>query len=245
MRLHRPASFVVAPWQVVVAVFLLLVGMLTVAQWRSQRPLRAQTQLPSVRAQELAVLLRREEEARQALEQEVAGLRRQVEAYQKAVIKGQGAAETMARETAHFEAVLGLTAVQGPGVVVRLRSSSGGGILPVQTRAADLSGLINELWSAGAEAVSVNRVRVLATTGFRDRADGVVAAGTLLLGPFTIEAIGEPLTMEAALRIRGGFVEGLQSIGLGVEVRREPKVRLEPYRGLQQLQYARPLRGLP
>ncbi|HEV8340338.1 MAG TPA: DUF881 domain-containing protein [bacterium] len=229
------------PWQAALAVFLLLTGFLAASQWHAGRPLRAQVELPTPRIQQLAVLLKRQEEAQAALEAEIAQLRRRAAAYERAVSEGAGAAETMAAELAQLRLVLGLVAVEGPGVEVRLRSEGGpGGVLSVQIRAADLAGLVNELWSAGAEAVAVNGMRILATTGFRDHADDVIAGSVAMRPPFVVAAIGEPVVLQTALRLRGGFVEGLQSIGLSVAVRRRDRIRLEAHRGPLLYRYARP-----
>jgi uncharacterized protein YlxW (UPF0749 family) len=229
-------------WQAPLAVFLLLTGFLAVAQWRAGRPLRAQVELPSQRPEQVAVLLKQQEEARKALEAEVRQLRQRVAAYERAVVEGQGDAETMAQELAHFRLVLGLIPVEGPGVVVRLRSPGvPGGVLPVQIRAAGLSGLANGLCSPGAEAAAVNGARILATTGFRDHGDDIIVGALAMRPPFTIAAIGEPLTLHTALNLRRGFMEGLQSIGLQVSVQRTTRIRLEPYRGSLLFRYARPI----
>jgi uncharacterized protein YlxW (UPF0749 family) len=228
------------PWQVASTLLLIATGFLAVAQWRAGRPLRAQVELPTQRVQQLAALLKQQEEARQGLEMEIEQLTRRAAAYQAAVTQGRGAAETMAQELAQLRLILGLTPVEGPGVLVRLQSAQAGGVLPVQVRAADLAGLVNELWSAGAEAIAVNDVRVLATTGFRDHADDVLVGAVAMRPPFVVAAIGEPLTLQTALSLRGGFVEGLESIGLLVRITRQPEIRLTAYRGRPLFQYAQP-----
>jgi len=228
-------------WQAGLGVFFLLTGFLAASQWHAGRPLRAQVQLPAPRIQQLALLLKRQEEAQAALEAEIAHLRQRALAYEHAVAEGQGAAETMAAELAQLRLVLGLVPVEGPGVEVRLSGAGApGGILPVQIRAADLAGLVNELWSAGAEAVSVNGHRTLATTGFRDHADDVIVGTVALRPPFLVAAIGEPAVLQTALRLRGGFVEGLRSIGLSASVQRRAQIRLEAYRGPLLYRHARP-----
>ncbi|MBI3974837.1 MAG: DUF881 domain-containing protein [Armatimonadetes bacterium] len=230
-------------WRAGLAAFLLLTGFLAASQWHAGQPLRAQVELPTPRIQQLALLLKRQEEAQGALEAEIRQLRERALAYERAVVEGKGAAETMAAELAQLRLVLGLVPVEGPGVEVRLRSQGAGGVLPVQIRAADLSGLVNELWSAGAEAVAVNGVRILSTTGFRDHADDVIVGAVAMRPPFVVAAIGEPLVLQTALRLRGGFVEGLRSIGLSVSVQRRPHIRLEAYRGPLLFRYARPAPG--
>ncbi len=227
-------------WQASLGILFLVTGFLAVAQWRAGRPLRAQVELPTQRVEQLAALLKQQAEARRALEEEVDVLTQRVAAYQRALAEGRGAAETMAQEFSQLRLILGLTAVEGPGVVVRLQTGDVPGVLPVQMRAADLAGLVNELWSAGAEAVAVNGVRVLASTGFRDHADDILVGEAAMRPPFVIAAIGEPLTLQTALNLRGGFVEGLQAIGLRVAVRQQQRIRLEPHRSRLQFRYARP-----
>ncbi len=231
-------------WRASLTIILLVTGFLAVAQWRAGRPLRAQVELPTQRVQQLAALLKQQEEARLALEAEIRQLTSRVQAYQRAVAEGRGAAETMVQELAQLRLILGLIPVEGPGVVVRLQSEElPGGVLPVQMRAADLAGLVNELWSAGAEAVAVNGVRILATTGFRDHVDNILVGEGTMRPPFTIAAIGEPLTLQTALRFRGGFVEGLQSIGLQVTVQRREWIKLNAYRRTLQFRYAQPAKA--
>src|SRR3972149_3804293 len=58
-------------WQVSLTIILLVTGFLAVAQWRAGQPLRAQVELPTQRVQQLAVLLKQQEEARLALEAEI------------------------------------------------------------------------------------------------------------------------------------------------------------------------------
>jgi len=228
-------------WRVPLTIILLLFGFFAVAQWRAGRPLRAGMQLPSQRVEQLALLLRQQEDSLRSLEGEIAQLVDRLREYEQAISAGRGAAEAMAEELAQLRLLLGLVPVEGPGVVVRLASPEvPGGVVPLVMRAADLAGLVNELWSAGAEAVAVNGVRVLATTGFRDHAGDILVGTVAMRAPFVIAAIGEPLVLDTALRLRGGFVEGLRSIGLRVTVQRQDLIRLGPQRVTPMFRHARP-----
>lgn len=227
------------------AVFLAVVGFLVIAQMRSRQPLRQAAGLPSWRLQEVAVLVRHQEEARRRLEQEVADLRRRATEYEAAVVEGRGLTEAMARELRQYRLALGLLPVEGPGVLVVLAEVEGGraGVLPITVEAQDLSGLANELWSAGAEAMAINGVRVLASTGVRQAPRGLVVGTTLVFAPYRIEAIGDPATLLAALAIRGGFVEGLRSVGLTVETARRDRLRLGARAVVEPFRHARPRPG--
>jgi uncharacterized protein YlxW (UPF0749 family) len=232
-------------WQVTLTLFLLLVGFLLVVQFRAGTEIRRQSELPTVRVRDLAVLVNQQEEALQALQSEVEQLRAKLQEYKTATAEGRSAAETLSRDTESYRVVLGLTAVQGPGVLVRLKEgTSSGGVVggQVQAQAQDLSGLVNELWSGGAEAIAINGVRILATTGIRQDERGIVAGNFRLEGPYLIRAIGNPNLMTAALNLRGGFVEGLRSVGLAVEVAGVDSQALPPSAGQLRFRFASPTR---
>ncbi|MDR7421800.1 MAG: DUF881 domain-containing protein [Armatimonadota bacterium] len=232
----------VARWSVIVALFLAAVGFIGVVQLRSRQPLRQATDLPTWRLQELAVLVRQQEAARRLLEAEVDALRRQIIGYEAAINEGRGATEVMVRELGQFRMVLGLVPVEGPGVVVVVAEAPAVqvGVLPPEVQAQDLAGLANELWSAGAEAMAINGIRVLATTGIRQEDGAIAVGGTPVTAPYRIAAIGNPAALQAALAIRGGFVEGLRAVGLRVEVGVRDRLRLPARPGDGGFHHARP-----
>lgn len=226
----------------VVALFLVGVGFLVATHLRSRQPLRQAATLPTWRLQELAVLVHKQDEVRRLLEVEVDSLRRQTQAYEAAVAEGRGLSEAMARELAQLRLVLGLSPVEGPGVSVTVAEgpTRPGGILPVSLEAQDLSGLANELWSAGAEAMAINGIRIQASTGIRQTRAGIVVGSARLAPPYRLEAIGDPDLLLAALAIRGGFVDGLRAVGLRLVIQRQPRLRLPARSTLDALRFARP-----
>lgn len=224
------------------ALFLVAVGFVVVAQMRARQPIRQAGALPSWRLPELAVLVRQQEEARRLLGAEVDALRLRARDYEAAVIEGRGLSEAMARELARYRLVLGLVPVEGPGVRVVARGGAPGkgGVLPSAVEAADLSGVANELWSAGAEAMAINGVRILATTGIRLAGGALQIGATTVVPPYRIEAIGDPAALQAALAIRGGFVEGLRSVGIQVTVQASDRLQIPARGSAESFRYARP-----
>lgn len=224
------------------ALFLVAVGFMFVAQMRARQPIRQAGALPSWRLPELAVLVRQQEDARRLLGAEVDALRRRARDYEAAVIEGRGLSEAMATELARYRLVLGLVPVEGPGVRVVARGGAPGtgGILPSAVEAQDLSGVANELWSAGAEAMAINGIRILATTSIRLAGGALQVGSTAVVPPYRIEAIGDSAALQAALAIRGGFVEGLRSVGIQVTVQVHERLQI-PARGTaESYRHARP-----
>lgn len=239
MLMPRPQ---ITRWQGTLAIFLALVGFLLVIQVRAGRSIRREVELPTLRVRELAVLVQQQEAAVGALQAEIAELQGKLAEYESAAAQGRSSAETLEKQVASYRMVMGLTAVEGPGVVVRLRERQGAdGVVIPAVQAADLSGLVNELWSAGAEAIAVSGIRVLATTGFREAPNGIVAGTRRLSGGYEIGAIGDPAVMKATLNLRGGYLEGLRSVGLIVEVKEEVRLRLPAYTGPLGFRMAKPV----
>jgi uncharacterized protein YlxW (UPF0749 family) len=224
-------------WQYGFAVMLLLAGFLFVLQVRADQALRAGAALPSRRLEDLSVLLRRQQEADRSLRDELAALRAKLDAYHATEAGGETMAAQMRREVAQLGFVLGRQPVEGPGLVVTVAASPQRTVTP---QAGDVSAVVNELWAAGAEAVSVNAVRVLAVEGFGVDPQGVRFRRWVLHDPFKIVAIGDPATLEGALLVRGGIVDGLDGVGLNVTVSRSARLDVPASDAPLRYRYARP-----
>lgn len=228
--------------RVVAAVVLLGLGFLFVVQVRAGRLLRAQPEVPTRNIYALATLLRQEREARQALERQVGDLQRRQAEYERATVEGRTLAAAMSKELENLRMLTGLKGMRGPGVAVLLQDAKTqpSGSTPIVVTYQDLVSVINELWAAGAEAVAVNGQRVTATTGFGQVGGTVVINLQRLSGPFTITAIGDSPTLEGALNIRGGLVDGLRALGLSITVGRQADLTVPAYRGVMKFEHARP-----
>lgn len=230
-------------WQWALALFLLVLGFVAVLQFRAGRVIRRAFELPTLRVSELAALVRQQEGALAALDAEIQALRGKLSEYEVAAAQGRISTESLRREIAFYELVLGLTSVEGPGVVVRVTEEHRpGGVLPPRVQASDLSGIVNEVWAAGAEAVAVSGRRILATTGISADAEGISVGVFRLRPPYEIQAIGNVESLRGALSLRGGFVDGLTSVGVVVDLRDQERLTLPPYRGPLRFRHAVPLR---
>lgn len=102
----------------------------------------------------------------------------------------------------------GASAVVGDGLRVTLEDAD----VPVgavdrnsRVRDTDLQIIVNGLWASGAEAIAVNGARLAATTAIRAAGDAILVDVVPLVGPYRIEAIGDPQDMQTRLtRTSGG-----------------------------------------
>ncbi|UFU04505.1 DUF881 domain-containing protein [Ruania suaedae] len=112
-------------------------------------------------------------------------------------------AEEILELTERIGTAAGTTAVHGPGVVVTIadapsvdsgeRDAADG-----RVRDGDLQIIVNGLWSAGAEAVTVNGHRLTSQTAIRAAGDAILVDLQPLVSPYEIQAIGDPDGMRTA-----------------------------------------------
>lgn len=107
----------------------------------------------------------------------------------------------------------------------------------------DLLRLLNELRAAGAEALSVNQERLLDISEVRCAGPTVSVNNTRFTPPYEIRAIGDPKTLESALRLRGGVVETLKFWGITVDVKKKDDVVIPAYKGTRHFEYAKTEEG--
>lgn len=138
----------------------------------------------------------------------VADLNKQVATIRAAGI-GSG---TLADRLAADQLAAGQTAVTGPGLEVRLADPSapdpdqaGGrqGSTPISATHvltdSDIRSVVNELWADGAQAISVNDIRITSTTSIRFAGEAVLIDFRAVTSPYLIRAIG------AADKLATGF----------------------------------------
>ncbi|MBM3450275.1 MAG: DUF881 domain-containing protein [Armatimonadetes bacterium] len=232
-----------ARWDVAgIAVAALLLGFLLVLQLRSVRDVRAERELPSRRAEELVALLSQADRAQAALHVEVDDLRRRLHEYEQLVIQGKEINAALAGEVEQYHVILGLTPLEGEGIEVLLRPGRGGPPLPGSViQWADIAGVANELWAAGAEAVAINGQRILGRSAFSGVGPRVLIDGMQQTPPFRVFAIGEAAALENMMYARDGFVDGLRAVGLEVRVQRAAIGKVPAYRAPLVFRWAQPV----
>lgn len=103
---------------------------------------------------------------------------------------------------------------------------------------------IEEMRDAGAEVMAINgTIRVVANTWFgRSSSGGLTVSGEPVSFPLTIEAIGDPATLEAGARFRGGLVSEIQNerVNGGVTINQLDHLEIRAVAKLDAPQFSRP-----
>lgn len=141
-----------------------------------------------------------------------------------------------ARERADTLGILaGTERATGPGITLRITDTRG------EIEAASLLDAVQELRDAGAEAMQVGSVRIVAGTWFRDGSDGVEADGQTLSPPYEFTVIGDPPTMSSAMEIPGGVSDSVRTKGGEVRIREFSSINVEALHSNSSPRYAQPV----
>ena len=138
--------------------------------------------------------------------------------------------------------LLGLTEVTGTGINVALQDSSLssinylGNANDLIIHDGDIIHVVNELFNAGAEAISINGQRVVATTAIECDGNVIKINGTKIGNPFEIKAIGYPEQLSGIART-GGYLEKLESRGIVVSLTKEENIKIPKYTGTYKFNY--------
>ena len=97
-----------------------------------------------------------------------------------------------------LQAATGFAAVTGPGVRISLDNASYADATST-IRDSDLTLLVDALWSAGAEAISINGQRLTSMTGIRNVSSAIEVNRVGIAAPYTVLAIGDRSTLAADL----------------------------------------------
>jgi uncharacterized protein YlxW (UPF0749 family) len=126
-------------------------------------------------------------------------------------------------EFREVQGLAGLTEVQGPGVRLTIddnpqarQFTDPSGFGPGMVHDFDLQGIVNELRVAKAEAIAIRGaggplIRVTGFTPIRCVGPVIQINYEPVATPFVIEAIGEQGTLESALNLPDGIVDGLRA----------------------------------
>ena len=129
----------------------------------------------------------------------------------------------------------GTAPATGPGVVITINDPDH------KVSAARLLDALQELRDAGAEAVQIGDVRVVASTWFADVNGAVEVSGRRIDPPYSIKAIGDPATMASAMDIPGGVTESVRGDGATSTLRQADSIEITALHSLQDPRYARPV----
>ncbi|HEX5824364.1 MAG TPA: DUF881 domain-containing protein, partial [Candidatus Limnocylindrales bacterium] len=147
------------------------------------------------------------------LRSEIGTLQDQLDELRANRATGATSVDQIASELARLRAWSGLDPVSGRGVTITVNGR-------IEARAVD--DLLNELHNAGAEAMAIEDMRVVARTTISGRPGSLDVDGYVLDEPFRIRVIGRPETLVGSLTRASGIIAQLAATDPEATIEVEP-----------------------
>lgn len=218
----------------------IVIGFLVVITVRS-RPADPEGRLP--RRYRLAALIERQQRTTAHLSAQVVELRARVEKLRTETAgrqAGRAAQQDVVRQ-ASLQA--GLAAVRGSGLRVTMDdslkgTSTSGDVNDLVIHSQDVQAVVNAMWRSGAEAVAINRLRLVGTSAVLCVGNTLLLNGTVQSPPYVVVAIGASRDRFEADRLVRRLHGAAKSFGLRFSVTRDSVIDVPAFKGATDLRYA-------
>ena len=247
----RRARLVLRPqWAVSIAGALAVIGFVGYAQWNGS-PERVQfaTSVQQVLAGQVTVL----ETEQRDLRAQIADAEAKVLEFQTASTTSSSALADVNHRLEAARLATGLAALKGPGVVIEIADSKR--VVPDGENPAnyivlvdDLRDIVTALWSSGAEAISINDERLVATSSIYAVGASILVNTAFLSPPFRIEAIGSDGLLDrfaANPAFTGRVGQRIDAFGLEFATQATNSLELPAFVGNTRFRWAVPSEEAP
>ncbi|HEU5203792.1 MAG TPA: DUF881 domain-containing protein [Candidatus Limnocylindrales bacterium] len=201
--------------QLTIAAVSFVLGLLVVTQLRAQA---SGSGLGGMSSQDLTVFVANLNAGIDERRQEIAALERDLATLAANQDRGVVSLGQVRDELLSIRAYAGLEAVVGPGVTVSVAGPIDG---------PTLEDLINEMRGAGAEAIAIDGIRIVAGSAVTGGPGQVEVEDSPLDDPFEVSAIGGAETLTGSLTRSGGIVAQVAATSPDVTLTVTPVERLQ------------------
>ncbi len=228
--------------ELAISVVCVLLGVLLAVQLRSVKFNKESSAAGAGRLETLQTLYNETRDKLDSVQGQLDVAQSELQKFRDEAAAGGGVNETLYAEVEQLELVAGLTEVEGPGVMVVMRDSTAVNVTGDEQdyliHDNDLLTVINDLRDAGAEAISLNGERLLATSEVRCAGAVVIVNGRRYAAPYVLNAIGDSATLYNALTMRNGVVDVLGQWKIEVAVTPSDKLTVPKYNGVLDFYHA-------
>ena len=184
-----------------------------------------ETDIENLRTSELSEQLSTWKSKYEEVSEELKDTNAKISEYATKVADNEEASELLEAELEKSRLILGKTDVTGDGVVVTLADGENA------IKASDLIELVNDLWFAGAEAISINGVRIVNMTEFVDVAGYIIVKPRQrIVSPYVVKVIGDQTYLTSTLSLKNsGFIDVQNSNGKKVTMEQQRNIKISAY----------------
>ncbi|EKD49469.1 MAG: protein of unknown function DUF881 [uncultured bacterium] len=175
------------------------------------------------------------------LKDEISVLRKDVKNKEKEFGNRKAASKEITAELKEYKKIVGLTFLEGKGVEVTLGDGNYDGLKDRNDfkndaiiHSTDILDVINGLWFAGAEAISVNEERITSVTSVNCIVNTILINESHVGAPLKISAIGDPKKLKSSIEDRKRLIdlhERAEKYGIVLEVAERDSVKVNGFSG--------------
>jgi len=196
-------------WHIPITIVLLCLGIMLSLQFQAQT--RIASDLTLQRTETLIAMVRGFSEKRQRLALEIIDLGTQLSSQEESYRNEETLLDSINQEMKKLQIVNGSAPVNGPGLTITIEE-----FMPIIY--TDILNIINELWNAGAEAITINEHRITGHSTISVAEDVFSEANFSIFMtvnhekleyPLIIKAIGNANNLDKGLTLPGGIMDNL------------------------------------
>ena len=148
-------------------------------------------------------------------------------------------AQKLEEELTELNKSLGYTDVTGQGIVITLKDAASSDTNTINNiiHDLDLVEVVNELFNAGAEAVSINDQRIISISSINCTGNVVKINNQKISVPFVVRAVGNSEELKQTMTRPNGCLDFLQRFSIGVKVEEKSEITVPKYTGTRQYEY--------
>lgn len=216
------------PVHLLVALLCFILGWALVTQIKLQRT----DPLDGLPESELVALLDELSISDSQLREERAKLAVELSRLQNEHSQAEAAAQAVERERMIARIAAGIVPVEGAGLLMTVNDPSN------KARVQNFVTVLGELRNAGAEAVSLNGIRLTASTYIEKNSQGILVNGEPISSPYLWKIIGDADTIQPALEIARGAAQQLRARGATVTYERAENVQITEVASVKEKKFA-------
>ena len=230
--------------QISVALVCCILGFMLTYQFRVLMKQDNTLNLNNQNSSDVTVEIEQYKKEKAALEAKVNDLQNKVKGYEDAAASKSDSTKNVLDELEKSRILIGEVDVEGQGIVIYLNPNSNlfGNSVNNHITDKDLVYLVNELRFAGAEAISINDIRVVSGTGIRT-AGNYILINDEKISPskrIVIQAIGDKSLLYSAMSFPEVFSD-LKTI-CDVKFEKSDSITIKKYNKPYKFEYAEPVK---
>lgn len=214
--------------QVYFAAVSFALGLILSLTYKTAKNSLANGQLSSQYSQQLTLELKQSKQLNEDLKAQADELEARVSEYEKNASSNDTYVNALFENAKLYRALAGYTDMEGQGLTIEITESKvlidKGLALGMQSDTDLLLYLRSTLNAAGAEAISMNDLRLTARSEIERAGDHVVINGVATNTPIVVKVIGDSDVLYSALHIPNGMVDRIRKANYNVNIIKEKSV---------------------